>query len=47
MAWERLKNKYQPTLSPSLMKIERIFRQRSLSKTEDLDAWIKPLKKLE
>ena len=40
MAWERLKNKYDPTSAPSLVKTERLFRQSSLTKNEDPDAWI-------
>jgi hypothetical protein len=32
MAWERLKNKYEPTSAPSLVKAERLFRQSSFSK---------------
>ena len=43
MAWERLKNKYEPTSAPSLVKTERLFRQSSLSKNEDPDAWITTL----
>jgi hypothetical protein len=37
MAWERLKNKYEPSSDPSLVKTERIFRQSSLCKNEDPD----------
>jgi hypothetical protein len=40
MAWERLKNKYEPTSTPSLVKIERMFMQRTLFKNKDPDAWI-------
>jgi hypothetical protein len=40
MAWERLKNKYEPTSAPSLVKTEILFRQRSLTRNEDPDAWI-------
>ena len=43
MAWERLKNKYEPTSAPSLVKTERLFRKSSLSKNEDPDAWITTL----
>ena len=46
MAWERLKNKYEPTSAPSLVKTERLFRQSSLSKNEDPDAWITTLEEL-
>jgi hypothetical protein len=40
MAWERLKNKYEPTSAPSLLKTERIFRQSPFFKNEDPDACI-------
>jgi hypothetical protein len=37
MVWERLKSKYEPTSAHSLVKTERIFRQRSLCKNQDPD----------
>jgi hypothetical protein len=40
LAWERLRDKYEPNSAPSLVKTERMFRQRSLCKNEDPDAWI-------
>jgi hypothetical protein len=43
MAWERLKNKYEPTSAPSLVMTERISRKSSLFKNEDPNAWIKTL----
>jgi hypothetical protein len=43
MTWERLKNKHEPTSAPSLVKTERMFRQSSLCKNEDTDAWITTL----
>jgi hypothetical protein len=43
MAWETLKNKYDPTSFPSLVKTERIFRQSYLCKNEDPDALITTL----
>jgi gag-polypeptide of LTR copia-type/Zinc knuckle len=46
MAWERLKNKYEPTSAPSLVKTERLFRQSSLTRNEDPDAWITTLEEL-
>jgi gag-polypeptide of LTR copia-type len=46
MAWERLKNKYEPTSAPSLVKRERLFRQSSLTRNEDPDAWISTLEEL-
>jgi hypothetical protein len=32
MAWERLKNKYEPQSAPSLVKMEKKFRQSALKK---------------
>jgi hypothetical protein len=43
MSWERLKNKYEPISVLSLVKTERIFRQRFLCKNEYPVAWIKTL----
>jgi hypothetical protein len=43
MAWERLKNKYEPISAPSLLKTERMFRQSSFCKNEDKDSWITTL----
>jgi hypothetical protein len=43
IAWKSLKNKNEPTLAPSLVKTETMFRQSSLCKNEDPDAWIKTL----
>ena len=43
MAWERLRNKYESTSAPSLVKTERMFRQSSFYKNEDPDAWITTL----
>jgi hypothetical protein len=43
MAWERLKNKYEPTPDPSLVKTEKMFRQSSLFKNKDTDSWITTL----
>jgi hypothetical protein len=40
MAWERLKNKYQPTSDPSLVKKERMFRQIFFSKNDFPDLWM-------
>jgi hypothetical protein len=45
MTSERLKNKNEPISAPSLVKTERMFRQNSLCKNEDLDAWITILEK--
>jgi hypothetical protein len=32
IAWERLKYKYEPILAPSLVKVEKQFRELSLNK---------------
>jgi hypothetical protein len=32
MAWERLRNKFEPTSAPSLVKLEKQFRQCALKK---------------
>jgi hypothetical protein len=45
MAWERLKNKYEPLILP-FVKTERLFRQSSLTRNEDPDAWITILEEL-
>jgi hypothetical protein len=39
MARERLKNKFEPSSDPSLVKLEKQFRQCSLKKGQDLDIW--------
>jgi hypothetical protein len=43
IAWERLKNKFEPSSAPSLLKLEKQFRQCSLKKEQDLDIWITEL----
>jgi hypothetical protein len=43
LAWERLKNKYEPQSAPSLVKIEKQFRQSALKKVQDSDFWITEL----
>jgi hypothetical protein len=35
LAWEKLKKKYDPVSSPSLVKNERLFRENELGKDED------------
>ena len=47
MAWERLKNKYEPTSDPSLVKTERLFRQSTLSKMKIQMLGLLPLKNSE
>jgi hypothetical protein len=43
MAWERLKNKYEPQSAPSLVKMEKQFRQSALKQGQDPDVWITEL----
>jgi hypothetical protein len=44
MAWESMKNIYEQTSALSLVKkTERLFRQSSLCKNENLDDWITTL----
>jgi hypothetical protein len=40
MSWERLKDKFEPSLAPSLVKLEKQFRQCSLKKGQDPEIWI-------
>jgi hypothetical protein len=46
IAWERLRNKYQPTSAASLVKLECSFRQSVLKKKDDPDAWITQLEEM-
>jgi DNA-binding cell septation regulator SpoVG len=46
LAWERLKNKYEPISAPSLVKLEKQFRELSLMKDEDPEVWITHLEDL-
>jgi hypothetical protein len=43
IALERLKNKFEPSSAPSLVKLEKQFRQCSLKKGQDPDIWITEL----
>jgi hypothetical protein len=43
IAWVRLKNKFEPSSAPSLVKLEKQFRQCSLKKGQDPDIWITEL----
>jgi hypothetical protein len=43
MAGGRLKNKFEPSSAPSLIKLEKQFRQCSLKKGQDPDIWITEL----
>jgi hypothetical protein len=40
MAWERLRNKFEPSSAPSLVKLEKQFCPCSLKKGQDPDIWI-------
>jgi len=40
MAWEKLKKMFDPVSAPTLVKTERLFRERKLGKNEDLEIWI-------
>jgi hypothetical protein len=43
MAWERLKNKFEPVSAQSLVKMENQFRQCALKKNQDSEIWITEL----
>jgi hypothetical protein len=43
MSWEKLKNKFELTSAPSLVKLEKQFHQCSLKKGQDPDIWITEL----
>jgi hypothetical protein len=46
IAWERLKNKYELISDPSLVKLEKQFRELSLKKGQDPEIWITQLEDL-
>ena len=46
LAWERLKNKYEPISAPSLVKLEKQFRGLALKKGQDPEVWITELEDL-
>jgi hypothetical protein len=35
MAWKRLRNKFEPSSAPLLVKLEKQFRQYSLKREQD------------
>ena len=35
LAWDRLKNNYEPISAPSMVKLEEQFRESSLKKNQD------------
>jgi hypothetical protein len=43
IAWERLKNKFEPSSAPSLVKLEKQFRQCLFKKGQDPAIWINSL----
>ena len=45
-AWEKLKNKYEPVSAPTLVKLEKQFRELSLKKGQDPEIWIMELEDL-
>jgi hypothetical protein len=40
MAWEILRNKFEPSFAPSLVKLEKQFLQYSLMNGQDPDIWV-------
>jgi hypothetical protein len=40
LVWEKLKMKYDSVSALSLVKTERLFRERKLGKDEDPESWI-------
>jgi gag-polypeptide of LTR copia-type len=43
MAWDKLKNKYNPMSAPSMVKLDKQFRDSVLKKGEDPEVWITQL----
>jgi hypothetical protein len=39
ISWKRLKNKYKPSFTPSIVKLEKKFRELSLKKGQDSKIW--------
>ena len=42
-AWEKLKNKYEPVSAPSMVKLDKQFRELTLKKGQDPEVWITEL----
>jgi hypothetical protein len=40
IAWKKLKSKYEPVSEPSIVKLEKQFRELSLKKGQDPEVWI-------
>jgi gag-polypeptide of LTR copia-type len=45
-AWERIKNKYEPASAPTLLELEKQFRELVLKKGQDQETWIRELEDL-
>jgi gag-polypeptide of LTR copia-type/Zinc knuckle len=43
VAWEKLKDKYEPVSAPSMVKLDKQFRELSLKKSQDPEVWITEL----
>jgi hypothetical protein len=43
IAWEKLKNKYEPVSAPSMLKLDKQYRDSSLKKGQDPEVWITEL----
>ena len=43
ISWEKLKNKFEPMSDPSMVKLDKQFRDSSLKKGEDPEVWITQL----
>jgi hypothetical protein len=46
ISWERIQNKYEPVSAPSMVKLEKQFRELSLKKGQDPEVWITELEDL-
>jgi gag-polypeptide of LTR copia-type len=40
VAWEKLKNKYEPVSAPSMVKLDKQFRELPHKKSQDPEVWI-------
>ena len=45
-AWEKIKNKYEPVSDPSMVKLDKQFRESSLKKGQYPEVWITELEDL-
>jgi hypothetical protein len=46
IAWDRPNDKYEPVSAPSMVKLEKQFRELSLKKGQDTEVWITELEDL-